>query len=75
MARVNNRVFQYLVSSGIFKPWIRSSRASMKTIDRRNERNRGSLIWLSKSLRRDEEGNCPDHQKGTFKGSVKDTFR
>jgi len=53
MARVKNELFHYLVRSGIFKGWHQSSKASEKTEQRRQERNRNRLVWLALGQRTD----------------------
>lgn len=53
MTRMNNELFHFLVSRNIFKGNVMTDKASEKTEQRRMERNRGVLVWLSKGFRKD----------------------
>ena len=44
---MKNDLFHYLTSRNIFKGWYRTNKASEKTEQRRAERHRGVIKWLS----------------------------
>lgn len=48
MARVPNELFHFLTSRNIFKGYSPTNVASEATENRRKERQRGALVWLSK---------------------------
>lgn len=51
MARVPNELFHFLTSRNIFKGYSPTNVASEATENRRKERQRGTLVWLSKGWR------------------------
>jgi len=67
MSRMKNDLFRYLTSSGISKGWHPSDRASEKTEQRRIEKNRARLVWLSTGKRTDKQsGITKQIGKGTY---------
>lgn len=71
MARVPNELFHFLVSRGIFKNYLQSSRASEKTEQRRQERNRNRLVWLASGQRTDPQtGLKRQIGKGSYQRSI-----
>jgi len=55
MARMDNQLFHYLTSRGIFKNYFQSDKASERTEQRRQERNRDRLVWLASGQRTDPQ--------------------
>lgn len=68
---MKNNLFQYLVRAGIFKNNPLSARRLVRTEERRRERQRGVIVWLSKAVRQDDAGHVRVEGKGTFRGNVR----
>lgn len=68
---MNNKLFSYLVTAGIFKQTPRSAHCLVATEERRRQRRRGRMVWLSKRVYQDAEGSVHTEGKGTFRGNVK----
>jgi hypothetical protein len=67
MARMNNELFHFLVSRNIFKNYLQSLKCSEKTEQRRKERHRQRLVWLSKGFKKDSiTGLTHIFGKGTY---------
>ena len=64
---MKNELFNYLSRIGVFKGNPITHRASKKTEQRRFERNRGQLIWISIDMSRNPEtGLIRNKGKGTY---------
>ena len=71
MARMDNELFSYLRSRGIFKGYEPTGAASERTEKRRQERNRNRLVWLAKGQRTDPQtGIKRQVGRGSYKRSV-----
>jgi hypothetical protein len=64
---MENNLFHYLTSRGIFKNWMESNRTAEKTERRSRERHRGILVWLALGRRKDPDtGKTIQSGKGTY---------
>ena len=67
MARMNNELFHFLVSRNIFKNYYQTHRCSEKTEQRRFERNRGVMLWISIDMSKSPEtGLRKNTGRGTY---------
>jgi len=71
MARMNNELFHYLTSRNIFKNYFQTNKASERTEQRRQERNRDRLVWLASGQRTDPQtGLKRQVGKGSYQRSI-----